>query len=234
MSWALYPCQLVSPLLIVYLSTRVLVCRWSSVVVAWRSCCCCSSWPGLGLCFRHFWISVLLVEPCLSVCHSILMSVTVDVVVVVIVGVVVDSWWCYIVSWCGGWLSVGPVGSWSCWSYLGIGIGIYFRWLRYISNSFNCWCFCVYKSCDFETRKRPTKTVKPLTRTRETPTRKTWGRGSMGTGTGWPGIPQGYPWYSLSYSASAPPDESTSHYQFMHANCRPPLHQSATFLLRWW
>ena len=37
-----------------------------------------------------------------------------------------------------------------------------------------------------------------------------------------------------SYSASAPPDESTSHYRFMHANCRPPLHQSATFLLRWW
>ena len=40
-------------------------------------------------------------------------------------------------------------------------------------------------------------TVKPLTRTRRTPTRKTWGRGSTGTGTGWPGIPQGYPWYSL-------------------------------------
>ena len=39
--------------------------------------------------------------------------------------------------------------------------------------------------------------VKPLTRTRETPTRKTWGRGLTGTGTGWPGIPQGYPWYSL-------------------------------------
>ena len=37
-----------------------------------------------------------------------------------------------------------------------------------------------------------------------------------------------------SYSASAPPDESTSHYRFMHANCRPLLHQSATFLLRWW
>ena len=33
--------------------------------------------------------------------------------------------------------------------------------------------------------------------TRETPTRKTWGKGLTGTGTGWPGIPQGYPWYSL-------------------------------------
>ena len=30
------------------------------------------------------------------------------------------------------------------------------------------------------------------------PTRKTWGKGLTGTGTGWPGIPQGYPWYSLS------------------------------------
>ena len=172
MSWALYPCQLVSPLLIVYLSTRVLVCRWSSVVVAWRSCCCCSSWPGLGLCFRHFWISVLLVEPCLSVCHSILMSVMVDVVVVVVIGIVVDLWWCYVVSWCGGWLSVG---GWSCWKL------------------FNCWCFCMYKSCDFETpetRKWPVKTVKPLTRTCKTPTRNMWG-------TGWPRIPQGYPWYSL-------------------------------------
>ena len=39
--------------------------------------------------------------------------------------------------------------------------------------------------------------MKPLTRTRETPTRKTWGRGLTGTGTGWPGLPQGYPWYSL-------------------------------------
>ena len=47
------------------------------------------------------------------------------------------------------------------------------------------------------TRKRPANTVKPLTRTRRTPTRKTWGRGLTGTGTGWPGIPQGYPWYSL-------------------------------------
>ena len=40
--------------------------------------------------------------------------------------------------------------------------------------------------------------VKPQTHTCETPTRKTWGRGLTGTGTGWPGIPQGYPWYSLS------------------------------------
>ena len=47
------------------------------------------------------------------------------------------------------------------------------------------------------TRKQPANTVKPLNRTRRTPTRKTWGRGLTGTGTGWPGIPQGYPWYSL-------------------------------------
>ena len=39
--------------------------------------------------------------------------------------------------------------------------------------------------------------VKPLTRTRKTLTRKTWGRGLTGTGTGWPGIPQGYLCYSL-------------------------------------
>ena len=37
--------------------------------------------------------------------------------------------------------------------------------------------------------------MKPLTRTCETPTRKKWG--SDLTGTGWPGIPQGYPCYSL-------------------------------------
>ena len=49
------------------------------------------------------------------------------------------------------------------------------------------------------TRKGPANTVKPLTRTRtrKTPTRKMWGKGFRGTGTGWPGIPQGYPWYSL-------------------------------------
>ena len=126
--------------LLVSLSVRGL--WWLSVVVAWRSRCCCSSWPGLGLCFRHFWISVLIVRPC-----------------------------------CGGWLSVG---GWSCWKL------------------FNCWCFCVYKSCDFktpETSKQPVKTVKPLTR--KTPTRKMWATGFRGTGTGWPGIPQGYPWYSL-------------------------------------
>ena len=41
------------------------------------------------------------------------------------------------------------------------------------------------------------KPAKPLTRTHETPTRKTWGKGLTGMGTGWPGIPQGYPWYSL-------------------------------------
>ena len=35
---------------------------------------------------------------------------------------------------------------------------------------------------------------------RETPTHKMWGRGFRGTGTGWPGIPQGYPWYSLAAS----------------------------------
>ena len=59
----------------------------------------------------------------------------------------------------------------------------------------------MYKSCDFktpETCKRPVKTVKPLTRTRKSPTRKMWGTGFRGTGMGWPGIPQGYPWYSLT------------------------------------
>ena len=29
------------------------------------------------------------------------------------------------------------------------------------------------------------------------------GRGCWGTGPGWPGIPQGYPWYSLLAAASA-------------------------------
>ena len=43
---------------------------------------------------------------------------------------------------------------------------------------------------------KPLKTVKPLTRTRETPTRKMWGRGL--TSTGWPGLPQGYLCYSLN------------------------------------
>ena len=42
------------------------------------------------------------------------------------------------------------------------------------------------------TRKGPAKIVKPLTHTR-----KMWGTGFRGTGTGWPGIPQGYLWYSL-------------------------------------
>ena len=41
------------------------------------------------------------------------------------------------------------------------------------------------------------KLAKPLTCTRETPTRKMWGKSLTGMGTGWPGIPQGYPWYSL-------------------------------------
>ena len=39
----------------------------------------------------------------------------------------------------------------------------------------------------------------------------------------------------LSYSTSAPSYRTTSHYWFKHANWRPPLFQSATFLLRrWW
>ena len=33
--------------------------------------------------------------------------------------------------------------------------------------------------------------------TRKTSTCKMWGTGFRGTGTGWPGILQGYPWYSL-------------------------------------
>ena len=48
-----------------------------------------------------------------------------------------------------------------------------------------------------ETPEQPMKPVKPQTRTRENRTRKMWGKGLTGTGTGWPGIPQGYPWYSL-------------------------------------
>ena len=48
-----------------------------------------------------------------------------------------------------------------------------------------------------ETPEQPMKPVKPQTRTRENRTRKMWGKGLTGTGTGWPGIPQGYPWYTL-------------------------------------
>ena len=49
-----------------------------------------------------------------------------------------------------------------------------------------------------ETREWSVKPMKPQTHTRETPTRKAWGRGLTGMGTGWPGIPQGYPWYSIA------------------------------------
>ena len=76
-------------------------------------------------------------------------------------------------------------------------------WLKLL-KLFNGWCFCMNKSCDLnasgdympvretpETCKWPMKTVKPLTHT------QTWGRGSIGMGTDWPRITQGYLWYSL-------------------------------------
>ena len=49
------------------------------------------------------------------ICRSILMLVMVGVINVVVIGIVMDLWWCWVVSWCGGWLSVD---GWSCWSYL--------------------------------------------------------------------------------------------------------------------
>ena len=90
---------------------------------------------------------------------------------------------CWVVSWCGGWLSVGGwSGGWSKFIVDLLCEQVTWLWTR-------------------DTRKQPVKTVKtvkPLTRTRWTPTHKTWDRSSTGTGTGWPAIPQGYLWYSLN------------------------------------
>ena len=63
------------------------------------------------------------------------------------------------------------------------------------------------------------KPAKPLTRTHETPTRKMWGKGLTGTGTGWPGIPQGYPWYSLGRARPSCMASLATEPTFSHMGC---------------
>ena len=108
---------------------------------------------------------------CRSILKSVMVAVIVIGIVVVVLGFVGLVWWlveCWRLKW---WLN----------NFIVDLLREQVTWL--------------------ETRKQPVnnpwKLWKPLTRTRRTPTRKTWGRGSTGTGMGWPGIPQGYPWYSL-------------------------------------
>ena len=53
-----------------------------------------------------------------------------------------------------------------------------------------------------ETREWPVKPAEPLTRTLETPTRKTWGKGLTGTGLGLHGFHGSFPGFMGQYNTA--------------------------------